>query len=481
MTSGLIREVRRRLAPFPVLGRMARRGYVAALNTWLETGAALQFLLAMANTRGDESRSVWEAALPLQPRSRVKLPLDAEALRPEALQEVCARRGLACGVGGDALYLPPATWASSPLSALQRRYPERCGIKISRADGGAEQPYMTARFGRHMARRLSYPHIKQLLTYNFLHASGLAPRLYDLLEIETADGELRVCYVVEDVVGEELADGDCEDIVTRLRDLETDGLLRLISAAGWSGIDFQKPDGNGNIIRSSVRQRPLYVDIHNFILPGYKTFLDEAWRAADTSVTSVPGLTADSRDVYTRLFGKQIAASAEGTAFAEAGLRLLAAARLPIAGRVVFTWRPGSHPLDPSEMLRRGAQWLHAVVEVERLAEAERLLLALGCTRFSLSPLPDQQGIAAMAAHLHENGEAGTLLHYRPHKDAGDWAAAALALPWTYMLYEYRGESERLSAQLDALADRVPVRLLGSEPLPGGLRGTGAVALIERM
>ncbi len=479
MTSRLIRDlVKRRLAPFPALTRLARLGYVSALNVRLEAGAALRYLAA----RGQSGKAAWETLLPVQPPSRVRLPVAADALWPDALLVFCRSRGLACGVGGDALYLPPATWASSPLSELQRRYPEGCGIKIARTPGGAEHPYMTARFGRYMAARMSYPHSKQLLTYNFLYANGIAPRLHDLVEIETANGELRVCYVVEHVVGEALAEGDRAQIVASLQDLERRGLLKLISAAGWSGIDFQEPDGNGNIIRSASRHRPLYIDIHNFTLPGYCEHLGETWRAVAADVPAAAALTNKARAFYARLLGTPVATTLEGRERAELGLRLLAQAQLPMAERLVFVW-PGGHPLESADVLRHGARWLHVFDMAAKLPALERLLLALGCTRFSLAARPDMAQSAAPAPlppHLRGTSAAGSLLHYRTGPQEGEWASAALGLPWQYMLYEHDPKIGPLSARLDALAAGLPIRLRGCEPLPGETPDAAAVVLIER-
>ena len=481
MTSRPIRDlVKRNLAGFPALTHAARFCYVALLNARLEAGAALRYVAERATSAG-RARPVWEAALPLQPVRRVRLPVEARFLQPESLLAFCRDRGLVCGAGGDALYLPPATWAASPLRDLQTNYPKGCGVKISRATGGVDQPYMTGRPGRYMARRMSYPHSKQLLTYNVLHAAGLAPRLYDLVEVETPDGTLRVCYVVEHVTAAALEENDCTRVVTQLRDLETQGLLKLISAAGWSGVDFQKPDCNGNLIRSVAYQRPLYVDIHNFTLPGHQLYLSETWREAATFAPEPPVLTDDARAFYARLLDNEIARSAEAAAMADASLRLLDEAHVSLADRVAVHWGC-VHPLDSAEALRRGARWLHAFRDKAALPSTERLLLALGCTRFSLAPMPaaDRDAAVALPPFLSAIGGSDALLHYRSGPDETGWQHEALALPWKYMLFEHPAQTGDFQARLDALAARLPVRLVGSREVLCEASPVGHVALIER-
>ncbi|RYE58875.1 MAG: hypothetical protein EOP20_05515, partial [Hyphomicrobiales bacterium] len=225
-----------------------------------------------------EARTLFNAKQLLRPRSshlrstkrpmseqttRFTVPLAAGLRDPSTFVSwVCPN--VRCPEGVDAFYLPPESWRSSQLASIARRYPPSSGLKVSKNLGGLSGFYMTARPGRHVQRWLSGSHSDQVNTYNHLYLEGIAPRLWDVMELIDADGNVRVAYVVDHVTGSTPAPAEFEAVVGQLQNLCQETRAVLVSGSGWGGIDFQLPDGNGNVITCDQDGRPRYVDIHSF-------------------------------------------------------------------------------------------------------------------------------------------------------------------------------------------------------------------------
>ena len=404
---------------------------------------------------------------------------------PSELRSWCRENRQPHSEGGDSLYLPPTTWQASSLAPLRSRYPVDAGLKICKSTGDAESAYMGDRMGRSISRAVSFPHSKQLLTFNFLHLEEIAPRLYDLIEIAAESGRMWTAYVVQHIEAASVpSNDDLRRVVARLRSLERDKLIKLISGAGWGGIDFEEPDCNGNLICAADSGRSYYVDIHNFVLDRYEDhLLKVAERAVESSHFGGRSLLLGGKYLYQEIPGVDLPAKRSPIERMATFDRLLAAAGISLENKVVFD--VGCNlGLMGAEYLRRGARWLHGWDVSEVVGSSRAVLLSIGCTRFSLSGgrLHEEADLAAqLPPHLLSLDPNEVVLSYLAIRGHIGWLRALRQLPWRYMLYEGHQEDGDIDAYLAGLNELVPVRVAAKSRVTGGLSSSREVALIERL
>jgi hypothetical protein len=134
--------------------------------------------------------------------------------------------------------------------------------------------------------------------------------------------------------------------------------------------------------------------------------------------------------------------------------------------------------------LKLGALWCHGWDQDGVVPHTERLLYALGCTRFSTSggvitqslPLAD-----ALPAHakMHLDGCAISYLAIRGHID---WLDALAEIPWAFMIYEgHEGETTPESLEfLKEFNQRVPFRIAAQGEYADGDSERRTVAILIR-
>lgn len=309
-------------------------------------------------------RSPWWSTLPLQRPLRIELPLAPSEGWPAALRAA----GIPFIESMHTVYLEPATLALEPFAALRERYPADAALKISKHAGGIDgAPYARRGADSALYRAFSYNHRRLTLVANALHQHGIAPRLYDLLELEAgvAAGALRhAAYAVQHVSGRAPNDAEWAAGLARLRELEAQRAFQISAIRGYAHRDFARPHCNGNAWIESGSGRFLYVDFQNFLL------CDHAARLAELAASeALPGFESDAgADV--RLDDLDTLLCAHGGALAD---RLFVDASCGSGARMAHA-------------LRKGARWVHGFAPGAELRRAEERLFALGCTRFSLAP-----------------------------------------------------------------------------------------------
>jgi hypothetical protein len=305
-------------------------------------------------------RDRWWSTLPLQRPLRIALPLAVEAGWPAALRAA----GIPFVESMHTVYLEPETLALPPFAALRERYPPDAALKVSKHEGGIDgAPY--ARRGAESAlyRAFSYNHRRLTLVANALHQHGIAPRLYDLLEID-AGGLRHAAYAVQHVRGRVPDDAEWSAGLARLRELEAGRAFQISAIRGYDHRDFARPHCNGNAWIEHASGRFLYVDFQNFLL------CDHAERLARLASggplpgfedAAAPDATLDELDTLLRAHGGTLEDALVVDPSCGDGARL-------------------------AHALRKGARWAHGVAPTGQLARVEERLFALGCTRFSLAP-----------------------------------------------------------------------------------------------
>lgn len=466
------------LIRYPALFRAVRSGYITFAGLQRELTALFRFAPQLIGLGAAQNEKAWLDALPVQQPLRVDAVAATPTLNPQQIKAWCKARQLAFIEGSDAIYLPPASWRATPLGPVLPEYPANAGLKIVQHAGNSDAP---------VGSRLNSSHRLQTLTFNYLHAHGLAPRLYDLIEIRDGSRTTWTVYVVEHLTGAPLQPGDCETVAGRLQSLARNGPIQLADGVAWTDADFQPPDCNGKIIRDAQSGRLAYLDAHRFVLDGYGSYL----RDLALSVTELSHFGGRSRllggksgtFLYQEFPGLDQPAKRSPRARLQAWDPLLQRAGISIEGKTVFD--VGCNlGLMGAEYLRRGVRWIHGWDRAEVVEAANKVLLSVGCTRFSLTGGmldADTNLFAQIPDHLKDVGNDGAILSYLSVRDHIGWLPGLADLPWRYMLYEGHQEDRQIETYIAELNARIPVRLLTTDRVSDGVVGTHDIALIERL
>jgi hypothetical protein len=228
------------------------------------------------------------------------------------------------------------------------------------------------------------------------------------------------------------------------------------------------------------------VDVHNFILDQYDTHL--AALASEVAADSHFGNRSvllgglGGSFLYQEIPGLDRPAKRSPRARMQVWDALLARAGVSLQGKAVFD--VGCNlGLMGAEYLRRGARWLHGWDQPQVVEAARRVLLSIGCTRFSLAGgrLDRDTDLAgSLPAHMKAVAGEDTVLSYLAIRGHIGWLPALARFPWRYMLYEGHQEDGALDGYLAELNAVVPVRLVEADRLSDGISAARDIALIER-
>lgn len=421
-------------------------------------------------------RARWESELPIQSVRRVSLP----GLAFAAPEQLLARVEISAS-GAHSAYLAPDRWAAGPLAPLKHDYPDGCGLKLMKRPGGVETPYVMPGFGA-VQERLLPTHRQQILTMNFLHEAGLAPRLYDLIEIDGGAASC-VAYVVEHAPGGAPAEPTCMEVIAAIRRLVASGRLRLINWYGFDDRDFQCPECNGNL-RTDAKGVAVYVDTQNFGVAEYgRTLIATARDAQEVSHFGDRTHLLGGRYLYQAVPGVQMPAKRD-PAHRMAKLKdMLGQAGLAIEGRAILDIGCNIG-LMGAQYLKNGALWLHGWDMPQVVEQTRRILLATGCTRFSLTGTqlgPDTDLLRNLPAFLGPHLEQAVVSYLAIRGHVG-WLPSLGTLPWAYMIYEgHEDEDDAVSrAQIAAFSRTVPVDVLAERQIADGTSRPRYVSLLRR-
>jgi hypothetical protein len=136
------------------------------------------------------------------------------------------------------------------------------------------------------------------------------------------------------------------------------------------------------------------------------------------------------------------------------------------------------------QYLKLGALWCHGWDQEVVVPHTERLLYALGCTRFSTSGgvitksirLQDQ-----LASHVKPHLE-GCVISYLAIRGHIDWLDALKEIPWAFMIYEgHEGETpEQTRRYLNEFNKQVPFRIAAQGEYADGDSEPRTVAILIR-
>lgn len=424
----------------------------------------------------------WEEELPVQAIRTVEL--GGASSSSAEFSEILEGMGIPHSRGTYAVYLPPDVVAASPFAALVAGMPTDSGLKVMRQAGPpASTPYADGAEHSRLHLALIYGHRHLSLVANRLAEAGVGPKLHDLLEFGYA-GQRWTAYVVEHLPLEATGDAGA-GCIAALEALCASDELALVTPQGFDHVDFQPPHYQNNVrARQGSPTHGLYVDFQNIRFPDYGRYLERVARAAaEASHFGDASLLRGGRYLYQRVPGVALPAKRDFVERMRTIDALLAEGGVSLRDRVVLD--VGCNiGMAIAEYLRRGAVWCHGWDRSRVVPETEKVLRAIGCTRFSLAGRdldPDAQLEddlpPAVVARLD-----GCVLSYLAVRGHIGWLDAVVRMPWRHMIYEgHEGEDLTVfEAHVAELADRTPVVVRARAMYRDGDSRPRPVALIER-
>ena len=390
------------------------------------------------------SASPWEQILPVQKPRRMAVS-DLELANVESLLAYLKAEQLGYGEGGHAVYLPPKAFQESVFGQLAGSYPADAGLKIVKGQGGIEETgYINepTKGDSRIHLKLVHSHRHLTLVANLLNAKGVGPRLYDLIEME-GNGCLWTAYVIQHASGPVPSVSECEAGLEKLRALEADGLLKVLLPEGFNDEEFDCPECSGNAF-TDEHGRFQYIDFQNFVLTGYDSYLRTvALEATDASHFGDGSVLRGGRYLYQSVPGLNLPSKRSIDQRMKVFREALEAAGVTVQDRLVLDIGCNIGMMM-GQYLKLGARWCHGWDRKHLTPHTERLLLALGCTRFSTTgtdiainqPLEDD-----LPPFLRQylDGCAISYLAVRGHLG---WLDGLARIPWKVLIYEgHEGET----------------------------------------
>jgi hypothetical protein len=426
----------------------------------------------------------WQEVLPIQsPRTiAVAAPATTTAASPiEHLRSV----GIAYAEGSHALYLNPAALKLTAFASLANDYPADAGLKIMKNPGRVDESsyLMGSTKGDskiHLGMVHGHGHLS--LVANFLHAEGVGPRLYDLINLKFGDQNW-TAYVVQDVGRRKPTVAECEAGIETLRRLDAEGTLRVILPEGFDDEEFECPGCcNNALVDSDGRFK--YIDFQNFLLGDYEKYLTAlATAASEETHFGDTAVLRGGRYLYQSVPGVKLPAKRSVDNRMKTLSRLLDEAGVSVAERTVLD--VGCNiGMMMAEYLKLGARWCHGWDRAFTTPHTERMLLALGCTRFSTTGI-DITRSRALAEDLPKHvaaSLAGCVISYLAVRGHLGWLDALKTIPWSFMIYEgHEGETSKdFETYLDELRSFTNVKLGPTSTYVDGDSEERTVAILLR-
>jgi hypothetical protein len=404
----------------------------------------------------------WQEVLPVQTPRRISIP-NLELTNLDAFLNELKNEGLAYGTGGHAVYLPPETIENTGFREVSNYYPKNSGLKIVRHPGGiSEAVYVYKGEGESRLHLKLIHNLRHLtLVANLLHVNGVGPRLHDLVELQCSNN-LWTAFVVEHVAKQVTSNDVCEEGIKTIRELEQRNLLTLILPLGFADPEFQCPDCSGNAFMT-VDGEFRYIDFQNFSLTGYGLFLKSvALEAAEATHFGDTSIFRGGRYLYQSVPGVDLHGKRHPEKRFEVLLDMMKTAGVSVENRLVLDIGCNVGMMM-AQYLKHQALWCHGWDQETVVPHTEKLLYALGCTRFSTTGGVITQSIDLkndLGCHLrpHLNGCVISYLAIRGHIN---WLDALKEIPWAFMIYEgHEWETtEESLGYLEDLNKVVPFRI----------------------
>jgi hypothetical protein len=425
----------------------------------------------------------WQEKLPLQRPRRISIAKAGVRCVHESV-EWARRSGLPVAEGAHTAYLPPVTFQRSSFRDLALQYPSNAGLKLVKNPGSAEEAeYLHGRGHSYIQRRLTYSHRQLSLVAAALHLHGLGPRPYDLLEL-TDGNHLTTAYLVAHCDGRVPERKEWEHGIDRLRSLEASGFLKVTVPDGFNHSDFAFPDCCGNCLVENQSGQFQYLDFQNFLLTGYGKFLENVVLQAVAEVHfGDRSILRGGRYLYQSVPGVGIPAKRRIEIRGTIINSLLEEAGVSLTDRVVLD--VGCNiGMMMTQFLSFGARWCHGWDMASVTPHTERVLLALGCTRFSLTGanLSMEHELEQDVPDFVRAALDGCVISYLAIRRHIGWVHALARLPWSFMIYEgHEAESgDVFDRHIEELRAIVACRVVAKRTYEDGDSTPRDIAIVVR-
>jgi hypothetical protein len=430
------------------------------------------------------SNASWQEILPLQTPRRIKIP-DLKLTTFDDLLNYLNSTGATYAQGGHAIYLSPSSLRRSAFRELTTNYPPDAGLKIVKEQGGVDESsyiHGTSKGDSLIHLKSVHQHRHLTLVANLLFAQGLGARLYDLIELDCG-GHLWTAYVVEHVGGSTPSLQECEAGIARIRELDAQGLIRVILPEGFDDEEFECPSCCNNAL-TSERGEFRYIDFQNFMLVNYESFLTEtAVRAVEKSHFGDTSVVRGGRYLYQSVPGVNLPGKRSVEERMPVIKQLMNKAGVSVENRLALDLGCNIGMMM-AQYLKLGAKWCHGWDRAYVTPHTEKLLLALGCTRFSTTggDISQQQPVEEnLPAFLRPSLE-GCVISYLAVRGHLGWLDAFSRIPWSFLIYEgHEGETQdEFEQHMAQFRELVNFKLAGVQTYRDGDSDERTLAILLR-
>ncbi len=388
--------------------------------------------------------SPWELILPLQKPRCLAIQV-SKIDEVDLLLSHLDSEELAYNEGGQAIYLPPESFRRSLFGKLAAAFPPDAGLKIIKSKGGIDDGgYINEPTKGDSRIHLSLVHNHRHLTLvaNLLYAKSVGPKLYDLIELECGN-DLWTAYVIQHVRGAAPSVSECEAGIGKIRNLEEQGLLKVILPEGFDDEEFECPACSNNAFTDD-NGRFRYVDFQNFVLANYESYLrSTAIEATQASHFGDRSFLRGGRYLYQSVPGVNLPGKRSIEARMKVLEELFESASVSVSNRLVFDIGCNIGMMM-GQYLKLGASWCHGWDRAQVTPHTEKLLLALGCTRFSISggDIAASQPLENDVPPFLKPQLPGCVVSYLAVRGHLGWLDALARIPWKFLIYEgHEGET----------------------------------------
>lgn len=399
-----------------------------------------QTIIELQTLRQVGIRSLFKRFLDTKEKWKKELPLQ-KICREKISHKSLADFQKACGTpqeGGHALYFAPGTFEQNLSLNVLQYIPIPVGLKIVKRPGGLSAPFAAADKTGAFHSAFSPSHQDLLLVHGMFFNRGLGPRLYDVVELEFSDGSLHVAYVLEHIEGTISPQKECESFIEKIKALEKDNLIKLVNWNGYGDDDFLCPRCNGNLIFDSHNKTSKYIDLQNFALDDYSSYLkDVALMATKASHFGQRSYLMGGEYLYQEVPGLNMPAKRSPIVRFEVFKKLLEKSHLTLKDKLVIDIGCNLG-LMSAQYLKAEAAWIHGFDMPNVTPSTEQVLLSVGCTRFSTSGLLLSDTISLIQNMPSKIREAlpGCVVSYLAIRGHIGWIKELKEIPWSFMLYE---------------------------------------------
>ena len=289
--------------------------------------------------------------------------------------------------------------------------------------------------------------------------------------------------MVEEVEGGTPSMAACEARVSRLRELDAKGLLRVAHTEGFDDIEFQCPDCEKNALMT-VAGEFKYIDFQNFFLAAYGSYLKGvALDATEASHFGDKSVLRGGRYLYQTVPGVDLPAKRNVADRVQVLQRLMTTAGVSVQDRVVLDIGCNIGMMM-AQYLSLGAKWCHGWDRARVTPHTEKLLLALGCTRFSTSSadIVHSQDLEGDLPSFVRSNLSDCVISYLAVRGHIGWIEALRRIPWEFLIYEgHEGETrEDFQDYISELRQAISFEVSAMEDYVDGDSEQRTLAILRR-